>query len=169
MKFRFPVIIIDEDWRAESSSGLGIRALAKALEELEEQGMEVVGGFTYVDVGMVANQAARASAFVVSIDDEEVNEDGVESQAVHDLRKFIEATRRRNADVPIFLFGETRTSQHLPNDILRELHGFIATFCVKRTSISARWHRHFSRNCWTTPTTVRIRGIAPATRVASRS
>ena len=57
MKFRFPVIIIDEDWRAESSSGLGIRALAKALEE---QGVEVVGGFTYVDVAMVANQAARA-------------------------------------------------------------------------------------------------------------
>ena len=95
MKFRFPVIIIDEDWRSESASGLGIRALAKALEE---QDMEVVGGFTYVDVGMVANQAARASAFVVSIDDEEVNEDGVESQAVHDLRKFIEATRKRNAE-----------------------------------------------------------------------
>ena len=125
MKFRFPVIIIDEDWRAESSSGLGIRALAKALEE---QGVEVVGGFTYVDVGMVANQAARASAFIVSIDDEEVNEDGEESQAVTDLRTFIEATRRRNADVPIFLFGETRTSQHLPNEILKELHGFIHMF-----------------------------------------
>ena len=125
MKFRFPVIIIDEDWRAESSSGLGIRALAKALEE---QGVEVVGGFTYVDVAMVANQAARASAFVVSLDDEEVNEDGDESQAIIDLRKFILETRRRNADVPIFLFGETRTSQHLPNEILKELHGFIHMF-----------------------------------------
>ena len=117
MKFRFPVIIIDEDWRAESSSGLGIRALAKALEE---QGVEVVGGFTYVDVAMVANQAARASAFVVSLDDEEVNEDGDESQAIIDLRKFIIETRRRNADVPIFLFGETRTSQHLPDRTLQK-------------------------------------------------
>ncbi|HQA33337.1 MAG TPA: Orn/Lys/Arg decarboxylase N-terminal domain-containing protein, partial [Casimicrobium huifangae] len=125
MKFRFPVVIIDEDWRAESASGLGIRALAKALED---EGMEVVGGFTYVDVGMVANQAARASAFVVSIDDEEINEDGEESTAVVELKKFIEATRRRNADVPIFLFGETRTSQHLPNEILKELHGFIHMF-----------------------------------------
>jgi arginine decarboxylase len=125
MKFRFPVVIIDEDWRAESSSGLGIRALAKALED---QGMEVVGGFTYVDVGMVANQSARASAFIVSIDDEEVSEDGAKSQAVENLRTFIAATRKRNADVPIFLFGETRTSQHLPNDILKELHGFIHMF-----------------------------------------
>ena len=71
MKFRFPVVIIDEDWRADSASGLGIRALGKALEE---QGMEVVGGFTYLDVARVANQAARASAFILSIDDEEISE-----------------------------------------------------------------------------------------------
>ncbi|NCV55864.1 MAG: lysine decarboxylase, partial [Betaproteobacteria bacterium] len=125
MKFRFPVVIIDEDWRSDSASGLGIRALAKALEELH---MEVVGGFTYVDVGMVANQAARASAFIVSIDDEEINEDGAESKAIIDLRKFIAETRRRNADIPIFLFGETRTSRHIPNGILKELHGFIHMF-----------------------------------------
>ncbi len=125
MKFRFPVIIIDEDWKSESSSGLGIRALAKAIED---QGIEVVGGFTYIDVTMVANQAARASAFVVSIDDEEIGEEGVESTAIRELKKFITETRRRNADIPIFLFGETRTSQHIPNEILKELHGFIHMF-----------------------------------------
>ncbi len=125
MKFRFPVIIIDEDWRSDTSSGLGIRALGKALED---QGMEVVGGFTYFDVSMVANQAARASAFVVSIDDEEISEEGDESEAVEELRSFIAETRRRNANIPIFLFGETRTSRHIPNDILKELHGFIHMF-----------------------------------------
>ncbi len=126
MQFRFPIVIIDEDWKADSASGLGIRALAKAIEE---QRWEVVGGFTYTDVSMVANQAARASAFIVSIDDEELGEDpGVEPAAVTELRKFIIETRRRNADIPIFLFGETRTSQHLPNEILRELHGFIHMF-----------------------------------------
>ncbi|MEZ5660495.1 MAG: arginine/lysine/ornithine decarboxylase [Burkholderiaceae bacterium] len=125
MKFRFPVVIIDEDWRSESVSGLGIRALAKALED---QGLEVVGGFTYFDVAMVANQAARASAFIVSIDDEEINEDGVESVAIGELRAFIAETRRRNEHIPIFLFGETRTSRHIPNDILKELHGFIHMF-----------------------------------------
>ena len=36
--------------------------------------------------------------------------------------------RRRNTDLPIFLYGETRTSRHIPNDILRELHGFIHMF-----------------------------------------
>ena len=125
MKFRFPVVIIDEDWRSDSASGLGIRALAKALED---EGMEVIGGFTYIDVAMVANQAARASAFIVSIDDEEINEDGEESKAIGELRKFIAETRRRNEHIPIFLFGETRTSQHIPNAILKELHGFIHMF-----------------------------------------
>ncbi|RYZ70369.1 MAG: lysine decarboxylase, partial [Proteobacteria bacterium] len=33
--------------------------------------------------------------------------------------------RSRNADLPIFLYGETKTSKHLPNDLLKELHGFI--------------------------------------------
>lgn len=125
MKFRFPVIIIDEDWRSDSASGLGIRALGKALEDLD---IEVVGGFTYFDVSMVANQAARASAFVVSIDDEEINEEGDESETIIELRTFIQETRRRNEDIPIFLFGETRTSRHIPNDILKELHGFIHMF-----------------------------------------
>jgi arginine decarboxylase len=125
MKFRFPIIIIDEDWRSDSASGLGIRALAKAIED---QGTEVVGGFTYFDVSMVANQAARASSFIVSIDDEEITEEGPESSAIQELRKFILETRRRNSDIPIFLFGETRTSQHIPNEILKELHGFIHMF-----------------------------------------
>ena len=33
MKFRFPIVIIDEDFRSENTSGLGIRALAAAMEK----------------------------------------------------------------------------------------------------------------------------------------
>jgi hypothetical protein len=32
MKFKFPVVIIDEDFRSGNASGLGIRALAEAIE-----------------------------------------------------------------------------------------------------------------------------------------
>ena len=40
MKFRFPIIIIDEDFRSENTSGLGIRALAHAIEivEMDKEG-----------------------------------------------------------------------------------------------------------------------------------
>ena len=44
------------------------------------------------------------------------------------LRTFIEEIRFKNAEIPIYLYGETRTSRHIPNDILRELHGFIHMF-----------------------------------------
>ena len=68
MKFHFPVIIIDEDYRSENASGFGIRALAKALED---EGIEVIGVTTYSDLSQFAQQQSRASAFILSIDDEE--------------------------------------------------------------------------------------------------
>ncbi len=123
MKFHFPIIIIDEDFRSENASGLGIRALAEAIEK---EGMEVLAVTSYGDMTSFAQQQSRASAFILSVDDEELlnNED----QTIADLRAFVEEIRYKNADIPIFLHGETRTSRHIPNDILRELHGFIHMF-----------------------------------------
>lgn len=127
MKFRFPIVIIDEDYRADSASGLGIRALAQAIEE---EGVEVLAVTSYGDLSSFAQQQSRASAFILSIDDEEFDVDSPEdvAQAIKNLRQFIGELRFRNADIPIYLYGETRTSQHIPNDILRELHGFIHMF-----------------------------------------
>src|SRR6185503_17661762 len=127
MKFRFPVVIIDEDYRSENTSGLGVRALAKALED---EGMEVLGVTSYGDLSSFAQQQSRASAFILSIDDEEFGAGSVEEteSALKSLRAFVEEIRFKNAEIPIYLYGETRTSRHIPNDILRELHGFIHTF-----------------------------------------
>ncbi|MEZ0602549.1 Orn/Lys/Arg decarboxylase N-terminal domain-containing protein [Paraburkholderia sp. IW21] len=135
MKFRFPVVIIDEDFRSENISGSGIRALAEAIEK---EGAEVLGLTSYGDLTSFAQQSSRASCFILSIDDDEllpyVDNVVVEGEtpelaaAIVALRAFVAEVRRRNADIPIFLYGETRTSRHLPNDILRELHGFIHMF-----------------------------------------
>ena len=125
MKFRFPIVIIDEDFRSENTSGLGIRALAQAIES---EGMEVVGVTSYGDLSQFAQQQSRASAFILSIDDEEFSQGPDLDPAVLNLRNFIEEVRRKNADVPIYIYGETKTSRHLPNDVLRELHGFIHMF-----------------------------------------
>ena len=123
MKFHFPIIIIDEDFRSENASGLGIRALAEAIEK---EGMEVLAVTSYGDMTSFAQQQSRASAFILSVDDEELLNH--EDQTIADLRAFVEEIRYKNADIPIFLHGETRTSRHIPNDILRELHGFIHMF-----------------------------------------
>jgi len=124
MKFNFPIIIIDEDFRSENASGLGIRALASALEK---EGMEVLGVTSYGDLTSFAQQQSRASAFLLSIDDEEFGGGSKEEieVALKSLRAFVEEIRYKNSDIPIYLYGETRTSRHIPNDVLRELHGFI--------------------------------------------
>jgi arginine decarboxylase len=124
-RFHFPIVIIDEDFRSENSSGLGIRALAQAIEK---EGFEVVGATSYGDLASFAQQQSRASAFILSIDDNEFTSGPEIDPAVLRLRDFIREIRFRNADIPIYLYGETRTSQHVPNDILRELHGFIHMF-----------------------------------------
>ena len=53
MKFRFPIVIIDEDYRSENTSGLGIRALAQAIET---EGFEVLGVTSYGDLSQFAQQ-----------------------------------------------------------------------------------------------------------------
>ncbi len=120
MKFRFPIVIIDEDFRSENSSGLGIRMLAKAIEA---EGFEVLGVTSYGDLTSFVQQQSRASAFILSIDDNEFIEEN--HDALDNLRKFVDEIRYRNEEIPIFLHGETRTSRHIPNEILRELNGFI--------------------------------------------
>ncbi len=120
MRFHFPIIIIDEDFRSENASGLGIRALAAAIEK---EGLDVLGVTSYGDLTSFAQQQSRASAFILSVDDEELAND--EEETIAELRAFVEEIRFKNAEIPIFLHGETRTSRHIPNDILRELHGFI--------------------------------------------
>lgn len=124
MKLKFPVVVIDEDFRSENISGSGIRDLA---ESIQKEGMEVLGLTSYGDLTSFAQQAARASCFILSIDDEEFIDPDPEgmTKIIEEIRLFVKAVRRRNEDIPIFLYGETKTSRHIPNDILRELHGFI--------------------------------------------
>ncbi len=120
MKFNFPIVIIDEDFKSENSSGLGIRVLAKAIEQ---ENFEVLGVTSYGDLTSFAQQQSRASAFILSIDDEEFTEEN--QTAFRQLKSFVDEIRFRNEEIPIFLHGETRTSRHIPNEILRELNGFI--------------------------------------------
>ncbi|RZL10641.1 MAG: lysine decarboxylase [Rubrivivax sp.] len=127
LRFHFPIVIIDEDFRSENTSGLGIRALADAIQK---EGFEVLGVTSYGDLSQFAQQQSRASAFILSIDDEEFGAGSKDEtdHALKALRSFVSEIRFKNAEIPIYLYGETRTSQHIPNDILRELHGFIHMF-----------------------------------------
>ena len=92
--------------------------------------MEVLGVTSYGDLTSFAQQqSARIGLHAVH------RRRGIRrhrprrrKKALHELRAFVEEMRFRNAEIPIFLYGETRTSRHIPNDVLRELHGFIHMF-----------------------------------------
>ena len=124
MKFRFPIVIIDEDFRVDNASGAGIRALASAIEK---EGVAVIGASSYGDLPAFAQHQNHASAFVLSIDDEEFGQGSpIETEhALKNIRSFIKEIRQKNSDIPIYIYGETKTSRHISNDILKELHGFI--------------------------------------------
>ena len=101
LRFRFPIVIIDEDFRSENTSGLGIRALAEAIEK---EGFEVLGATSYGDLSQFAQQQSRASAFILSIDDEEftprpgARPGGAEPAQVHQGDPLQE---RRDPDLPV--------------------------------------------------------------------
>jgi arginine decarboxylase len=90
MKFRFPIYIIDEDFRSENASGLGVRALASAIEA---EGMEVIGVTSYGDLSSFAQQQSRASAFILSIDDEDFDIDVAVDHSRHSERHPARAPR----------------------------------------------------------------------------
>jgi arginine decarboxylase len=115
MRFHFPIVIIDEDFRSENTSGSGIRELAAAMEA---EGMSVIGYTSYGDLTSFAQQQSRALGFILSIDDEEFQTDDALENALGQLYSFV-AEIRRNPDIPVYLYGETRTARHIPNDILR--------------------------------------------------
>lgn len=117
MNFKFPIIIIDEDYRTENASGTGIGALAAAIQAT---GMEVLATTSYGDMTAFAQQQSRASAFILSIDDEEFGSGTVSEtdNALKVIRSFIREIRNKNENIPIYIYGETRTSRHIPNDIL---------------------------------------------------
>lgn len=128
MKFNFPIIIVDKDFHANSLSSSGMRELASAIEA---QGVNVLPVTHANDFSGLAQQAARASAFIVSIDEDDsdgTSQANLAENAINELRSLVTEIRRRNADIPIFLYGRTHTSRHLPTDILREMHGFIHMF-----------------------------------------
>ena len=62
MKFRGPVLIIDEDFRPEITSGLGIRAPAGAIES---EGFAVVGVTSHGDPLQFAQQLSRVGPATV--------------------------------------------------------------------------------------------------------
>lgn len=129
--FNFPVIVIERNTSA-AAAATGVAhssfnsELSAFVAALETAGVEVSRLSSTETLVSSAQQQSRASAVVLPIHDKDLSEsEEATAKVLGEVRKFIADLRSRNVDLPIFLYGETKTSKSFPNDILKELHGFI--------------------------------------------
>ena len=116
----FPVAIIDEDYEGKQAAGRGMRQLAAAIEK---EGCRVVAGVSYEDARRLVNVFNSESCWLVSVD-------GAEASATQwqVLEEVLAAKRRRNTQLPIFLFGDERTAEMVPSSVLKHANAFMRLF-----------------------------------------
>ena len=123
MNFNLPVIILDEDFGSDNASGTGIRMLADALRGA---GMDVASYTAYGPHSGFAQMESRASCFILSVDDHNFDRDEAqETEVLAQIDRFVHEIRKRNAKVPVYIYGEANSFHHVPNSLLRNINGFI--------------------------------------------
>jgi arginine decarboxylase len=116
----FPIAIIDEDYEGKHAAGRGMRQLAAAIEK---EGFRVVAGLSYEDARRLVNVFNSESCWLVSVD-------GAEATATQwqILEEVLAAKRSRNDRLPIFLFGDERTAEMVPVNVLKHANAFMRLF-----------------------------------------
>jgi len=116
----FPIAIIDEDFAGTHAAARGMRQLAEAIEK---EGYRVVSGLSYDDAERLAEVFNNESCWLVSIDGSEAG-----PRQWQRLEKTLAAKRKRNDRLPIFLFGDERTAEMVPANVLRHANAFMRLF-----------------------------------------
>ncbi|HEX5091156.1 MAG TPA: Orn/Lys/Arg decarboxylase N-terminal domain-containing protein, partial [Burkholderiales bacterium] len=116
----FPVAIIDEDFEGKTAAGRGMRQLAQAIEK---EGFRVVAGLSYDDAERLAKIFNSESCWLISVDGAEAK-----PRQWQRLEAMLEAKRRRNDRLPIYLFGDERTAEQVPAGVLRHANAFMRLF-----------------------------------------
>ncbi len=98
----YPIVIIDADYESPRIAGILIRALA---EELRKSDQRVLSGLNLDDARAGARTYVAASAVLISIDGTEDDDDQFQR-----LLAFLREQSQRRADLPVFLYGERRTT-----------------------------------------------------------
>jgi arginine decarboxylase len=116
----FPIAIIGEDPGGASAIGRGMQQLAAAIEK---EGFRVVTGIGYADAERLARIFNTESCWVVSVDGA-----GDDPESWARLENMLAEKRRRNDRLPIYLFGNERTAERVPANVLRHANAFMRLF-----------------------------------------
>jgi arginine decarboxylase len=117
---QFPIAIIDEDFERSSAAGRGMQQLAAAIQN---EGFRVVSGIGYADAERLAGIFNSEACWLVSVDGAE---DGPDIWVR--LEKMLVGKRTRNDRLPIFLFGDERTAEMVPANVLRHANAFMRLY-----------------------------------------
>jgi arginine decarboxylase len=116
----FPIAIIDEDYAGKNAAGRGMQQLAAAIEK---EGFRVVAGVSYEDARRLVNVFNTESCWLISVDGAEAK-----SGQWQVLEEVLAAKRSRNNRLPIFLFGDERTAELVPANVLKHANAFMRLF-----------------------------------------
>jgi arginine decarboxylase len=116
----FPIAIIDEDFEGKSAAGRGMRQLAQAIEK---EGFRVVAGLSYDDAERLAQIFNSESCWLISVDGAEAR-----PRQWQRLEAMLEAKRKRNDRLPIYLFGDDRTAEVVPAAVMKHANAFMRLF-----------------------------------------
>jgi arginine decarboxylase len=116
----FPIAIIDEDYEGKHAAGRGMQQLAAAIEK---EGFRVVAGVSYEDARRLVNVFNSESCWLISVDGAEAKPGQWKI-----LEEVLAAKRSRNDRLPIFLFGDERTAELVPANVLKHANAFMRLF-----------------------------------------
>ncbi len=113
----FPVLIIDDQLRADNAEGRALRAIISELSELD---IPVIEALSLDDGRLVLQAQANLGCVLVDWD----TASPVDSDSSSRIIPFIEEIRERNRTLPIFLFTERLKVENIPLEVLSNIAGY---------------------------------------------
>ncbi len=168
----FPVLVVDDDLKADTAAGRAARAVIGALKE---HGLSVIEAATYDDGEMVLHSNPGIGCLMLEWGCNGGDGDG-EGRALD----IIGLARSRGSSLPIFVVTNRVLLAELPYDALHGVTGYMwkledtPHFIAGRVSTpcactSTSYSRRSSAVSSSSPSTTSTRGTRPVTPAAQRS
>ena len=117
-KLGMRVLLVHDQCETESVAG---RLIRKLKTQLEQDDMEVLSAGSSFDAAMLVVADPLIQAVLLDWDLEDAGSHGPAAVV-------LDAVRRRNAEVPVFLFTDRENAAQIPLDVLRRTNDFIWLF-----------------------------------------
>ena len=136
-KLGIRILLVHDQCEAETVGG---RLIRKLKAHLEQEDMEVLAASSSFDAGMLMVADPLIQAVLLDWDLENADDHGPASAV-------LTSVRRRNADVPVFLFTDRENAAQIPLEALRRTNDFIwlfedtAAFIAGRVRAAVRTYR----------------------------